>query len=70
MSVITRNLTTGKIQLLTKGADSVIEQLLAPDQKQNLNYTMQFVNAYARNGLRTLLLAVKDLDETTYTNWD
>jgi magnesium-transporting ATPase (P-type) len=70
MSVITRNLTTGKIQLLTKGADSVIEQLLAPDQKQNLNYTMQFVNAYARNGLRTLLLAVKDLDERTYANWN
>jgi magnesium-transporting ATPase (P-type) len=70
MSVITRNLNTGKIQLLTKGADSVIEQLLAPDQKQNLNSTMQFVNAYARNGLRTLLLAVKDLDEMTYANWN
>ena len=70
MSVITRNLNTGKIQLLTKGADSVIEQLLAPDQKQNLNSTMQFVNTYARNGLRTLLLAVKDLDEMTYANWN
>jgi hypothetical protein len=33
MSVIARNLTTGKIQLLTKGADSVVEQLLASDQQ-------------------------------------
>ena len=30
MSVIVRDIFTGKILLLTKGADSVIEDLLAP----------------------------------------
>lgn len=70
MSAIIRNTATGKIQLLTKGADSVISQLLAPDQKQSLESTMHFVDEYAMNGLRTLLLAMKDLDEKTYTNWN
>jgi len=31
MSVVLRNLETSEIQLWTKGADSVIEKLLAPD---------------------------------------
>jgi magnesium-transporting ATPase (P-type) len=32
MSVVIRHLPTGKIQLLTKGADSVIEKLMAKGQ--------------------------------------
>jgi phospholipid-translocating ATPase len=31
---------------------------------------MEFVGQYARNGLRTLLLTVRDLDETTYADWN
>lgn len=40
MSVIVKDLQSGKILLLTKGADSVIENLLAPGQEFTLATVM------------------------------
>jgi magnesium-transporting ATPase (P-type) len=70
MSVIIRHLPTGKIQLLTKGADSVIEKLMAKGQETELKECMKFLHQYAVNGLRTLLLTKRDLTEVEYQQWN
>ena len=70
MSVIIRNLRTGQIQLLTKGADSIIEKLLAQSEWGNYKTTMEFVQKFATEGLRTLLLTKRELSEHTYQEWN
>ena len=47
----------GEIIVYTKGADSVLFPLCAPDQEQIQNKTQEFMDLYANEGLRTLLLA-------------
>lgn len=69
MSVILKDLQTGKILILTKGADSVIEELLSPGQEFTLISVMQFVEDYANSGLRTLLLAQKEISQSDYDKW-
>ena len=54
---------------MTKGADSVIEELLAPGQEFTLISVMQYVEDYANSGLRTLLLAQKELSQSDYDQW-
>lgn len=66
MSVIVRHLESGKITLLTKGADSVIEKLLKPGQSESLATVMSYVHDYAVEGLRTLLLTKRELTEQEY----
>jgi phospholipid-transporting ATPase len=66
MSVVIKHLETGKIQLLTKGADSVIEKLMASGQEETMINCMKFVHHYAVDGLRTLLLTKRDLTESEY----
>jgi magnesium-transporting ATPase (P-type) len=56
MSVIIRD-HEGKIQLLTKGADSIIYKRLNAERSPALKDTEAFVDKYAEEGLRTLLLA-------------
>jgi phospholipid-translocating ATPase len=56
MSVIIRD-PEGKIQLLTKGADSIIYKRLNAERSPALKDTEAFVDKYAEEGLRTLLLA-------------
>jgi hypothetical protein len=43
--------------MLTKGADSIISALLTQGQQLNLETIMGFVNQFATEGLRTLILA-------------
>ena len=62
MSVIVKEMQTNKLWLLTKGADSVMAELLQADQEKSLDSIMQFLNDYAVEGLRTLLLAKRELD--------
>jgi magnesium-transporting ATPase (P-type) len=62
MSVIVRD-TYGKIMLLCKGADSIILPRLNEGTSPALSVTQGFVDKYAEEGLRTLLLAQKVLDE-------
>ena len=66
MSVIVRDEQTGEITLLCKGADSIIKERLYL-AGNNLNIarmerTQRYVDFYAEEGLRTLLLAKKTLD--------
>ena len=50
----------GRIFIICKGADSIIEKRLAPDQ-QYLNKTKSFLDDFAKTGLRTLLVARKEI---------
>jgi len=73
MSVVVKDLDDDRIVLLTKGADSVIEELLdseKPENRQNLNWTKQHVQLYAQEGLRTLFIAKKELSCSEYESWN
>lgn len=60
----------GKKFLISKGADSVIKELLKPGQDAMINQTNEFVVKYAEEGLRTLYLAKKEIDDDTYYSWN
>ena len=63
MSVVIR-LPDGKIKLLCKGADSVILERLRESKIENV--TKQHLNEFANEGLRTLVLAEKEISEEYY----
>ena len=59
--------------MLSKGADSVMEKLLAAgdqESERRLKLTKTYLDEYATEGLRTLLLTRKVIDEGYYTNWN
>lgn len=68
MSVIVRS-PEGKILLYTKGADTVIYERLGPDQPYG-NITITHLQEFASEGLRTLCVAVAELDPVQYEEWD
>lgn len=67
MSVVIRY--EGKITLYCKGADNVIFERLSPASIELKNQTVDHLNKFAGEGLRTLCLAKKDLDPAVYENW-
>ncbi|XP_005870630.1 PREDICTED: probable phospholipid-transporting ATPase VB isoform X1 [Myotis brandtii] len=80
MSVIVRHPLTGEIILYTKGADSVIMDLLEDparvtdtDVEKKLRKirarTQKHLDLYARDGLRTLCIAKKVLSEEDFRRW-
>lgn len=69
MSSIVR-MPDGKIILFCKGADSVIyARLKRGEQKQLRQTTAEHLEMFAREGLRTLCIAYKELSEQEYRNW-
>ena len=73
MSVVLEDLQTNKLLLLTKGADSVIEKLLAKDTIESqafFDQTQAYIDVYAADGLRTLCLTEKDLSREVYQQWN
>ncbi|CAN0876633.1 Putative phospholipid-transporting ATPase 9 [Linum grandiflorum] len=69
MSVIVRD-EDGKLMLLCKGADSVMFERLAKGGRKFEKETREHVNQYADAGLRTLILAYRELDEHEYNNFN
>ncbi|XP_053574562.1 phospholipid-transporting ATPase VB isoform X1 [Bombina bombina] len=79
MSVVIRHPITGEIIVYTKGADSVIMDLLDDPSKANINEekklrkiqarTQRHLDWYARDGLRTLCIARKVLSEEDFQRW-
>eukprot|EP00127_Corallochytrium_limacisporum_P000959 Clim_evm43s33 gene=Clim_evmTU43s33 len=67
MSVIVRD-PNGRIRLYCKGADNVILERLAPKQRY-VDQTVKHLDEFARDGLRTLCLAVAQLSEEQYKTW-
>ena len=72
MSVVMRDMQTQEIILLTKGADSIMFDLLSMQGKHSTakEKIKEYVDRYATEGLRTLVLTKKVLDEDTYATWN
>ncbi|XP_078483952.1 phospholipid-transporting ATPase ID [Ciona intestinalis] len=69
MSVIVKN-TDDKLVLYCKGADSAILQRLSHNCDQNLvSKTERHLDSFAREGLRTLCLAKKEISADEYDVW-
>uniref|UniRef100_A0A674PR49 Phospholipid-transporting ATPase n=1 Tax=Takifugu rubripes TaxID=31033 RepID=A0A674PR49_TAKRU len=73
MSVVVRHPLSGQVVVYTKGADSVIMDLnLSQDQEVHHHIreqTQKHLDSYARDGLRTLCIAKKVLEEREYEQW-
>lgn len=70
MSAIIR-MPEGNIVLFCKGADSIIYSRLAKGQQAELRSTTgQHLEMFAREGLRTLCIAKKDISEQDYQEWN
>ncbi len=59
----------GRIKVMTKGADSIIIPLLKPNEK-NLDKTIKDLDNYAKEGLRTLIVAEKEVTVEFYESWN
>ncbi|KAK2911066.1 hypothetical protein QQF64_026704 [Cirrhinus molitorella] len=68
MSVIVRN-PEGKLTLYCKGADTIVYERLHPSCSELMKVTTEHLNEFAGEGLRTLVLAYKDLDEEYFAEW-
>lgn len=68
MSVIVRS-PEGKLTLYCKGADTIIYERLHPSCSKLMEVTTGHLNEYAGDGLRTLVLAYKDLDQSYMEDW-
>ncbi|XP_038725862.1 putative phospholipid-transporting ATPase 9 [Tripterygium wilfordii] len=69
MSVILRD-EEGKLLLLSKGADSVMFERLAKNSSKFEKETRQHVDEYADAGLRTLIIAYRELAEEEYKEFN
>ncbi|KAH9102639.1 hypothetical protein LEN26_012732 [Aphanomyces euteiches] len=69
MSVVVRH-PDGRILLLTKGADSIVFPRLARHSDEHLKAkTIEHMEMYAEEGLRTLVLAQRELGQDWYLTW-
>uniref|UniRef100_A0A3Q3XA32 Phospholipid-transporting ATPase n=1 Tax=Mola mola TaxID=94237 RepID=A0A3Q3XA32_MOLML len=69
MSVIGEKYPEGRLTLYCKGADTIIFERLHPSCNRLKEVTTGHLNEYASDGLRTLALAYKDLDEAYMVMW-
>ncbi|XP_030628223.1 phospholipid-transporting ATPase VD [Chanos chanos] len=73
MSVVVRHPLTGQVVVYTKGADSVIMELVgrktSDDQREIMEKTQRHLDDYAKEGLRTLCIAKRVLEEGEYEDW-
>ncbi|XP_065194821.1 phospholipid-transporting ATPase ID-like [Sycon ciliatum] len=68
MSVIVRD-PNGKVQLLCKGADNVIFERLSPECSEMAEKTQNHLNVFAKDGLRTLCIAYRDMTTQEWDDW-
>lgn len=59
----------GKIKLYSKGADTIIFELLDSSSEALMHTTSEHLSEFAGEGLRTLALAYKDVDEDYFAVW-
>lgn len=77
MSVVVR-FPNNRVKVLVKGADSSMLSILNPDTENELNHLLQskirqatesHLTNYSSQGLRTLVLASRDLNEIEFSEW-
>ncbi|XP_042976833.1 probable phospholipid-transporting ATPase 8 isoform X1 [Carya illinoinensis] len=69
MSVVVRNVEN-QLLLLCKGADSVMFERLSQDGRLFESQTRDHIKKYAEAGLRTLVIAYRELGEEEYKSWE
>ncbi|XP_078255025.1 phospholipid-transporting ATPase VD-like isoform X2 [Rhinoraja longicauda] len=73
MSVVVRHPLTNKVVVYTKGADSGMMDLLNISgdrrQKRIREKTQNYLDGYAKEGLRTLCIAKKVMSDVEYAEW-
>ncbi|XP_016478856.2 putative phospholipid-transporting ATPase 8 isoform X2 [Nicotiana tabacum] len=69
MSVIVKN-AENQLLLLCKGADSVMFERLSKDGRAFEGITREHLRQYAEAGLRTLIVAYRELDEEEFQSWE
>ncbi|XP_069057774.1 phospholipid-transporting ATPase VD isoform X2 [Pleurodeles waltl] len=79
MSIVVRHPLSKRVVVYTKGADSVIMDLLSTTstdsnvlekrQEQIKELTQKHLDEYAKGGLRTLCIAMKVMTDTEYAEW-
>jgi phospholipid-transporting ATPase len=67
MTVVVR-MHDGRIKVFCKGADTIIQPRLVPDP--TIDPTFEHLENYGKIGLRTLLIASRDLTESQYEQWN
>ncbi len=71
MSVIVRRPIDGAILLLTKGADNIMLGLMAHAQPHHdLETSKAYLSEFASEGLRTLVLGYRMLEEQEWVSWN
>ncbi|KAL6438052.1 hypothetical protein ACFW04_004365 [Cataglyphis niger] len=71
MSILLRHPHTGEIVLYSKGADTTMLPALSPDDENTVASASirQYLQSYARQGLRTLVMAKRTLTLQEYEMW-
>ncbi len=67
MSVILK-CPDNKIRLYCKGADSIIRERISLN-KDMISFTDDHLMNFAQKGLRTLMVAYKEITQNDYDNW-
>ncbi|OCU02794.1 phospholipid-transporting ATPase ID [Xenopus laevis] len=68
MSVIVKS-PDGRLTLYCKGADTIVYELLDQSSEDLKETTTEHLNEFAGEGLRTLVLAYKELDPVYFQDW-
>ncbi|OQS01281.1 hypothetical protein ACHHYP_01364 [Achlya hypogyna] len=68
MSILVRT-PSGAIRLFAKGADTAILSRLRAADAGDLTWTWNQLRDFGEEGLRTLCIAVRDIDEVQYAAW-
>ncbi|XP_054387000.1 probable phospholipid-transporting ATPase IM isoform X4 [Pongo abelii] len=68
MSIIVQN-PEGQIKLYSKGADTILFEKLHPSNEVLLSLTSDHLSEFAGEGLRTLAIAYRDLDDKYFKEW-
>lgn len=71
MSILVRHPITNEVVLYSKGADTaILSSLTSQDENSVMTIKVrQYLQSYARQGLRTLVMAKKSLTTQEYENW-
>lgn len=67
MSVILK-CPDNKIRLYCKGADSIVKERISIN-KDMISFTDEHLLTFAQKGLRTLMVAYKEIPQEAYDNW-
>lgn len=70
MSVVLQEEVGGRVVVLTKGADESVMPLLARGQEETVRQTHSQIEDMARQGLRTLILAWREVPRKEYEAWE